>query len=81
MNIKSPAKGIKHQMAEFLGRPVEDLGDHVLLTDLVVESFMLVEMVIGLQEACGERFFVQDDLRDVKTVGDLALLFEGQRHS
>ena len=81
MSTKIHMNGIKHKMAEFVGRPVEDLADHVLLTDLVVESFMLVEMVIGLQEAYGERFFVQDDLRDVKTVGDLVLLFEGQRQS
>ncbi len=80
MSTKSQVNGIKQKMAEWLGRPVEDLEDHVLLTDLVVESFMLVEMVIGLQESYGERFFVQDDLRDVKTVGDLVLLFEGQRH-
>ncbi len=81
MKIKSDLSEIKCKMAEFLGRPVEDLDDQALLTDLVVESFMLVEMVIGLQEAYGERFFVQDDLRDVKTVGDLVVLFEGQRRS
>jgi len=78
MSMNNQPSGIKQKMAEFLVRPVEDLDDHMLLTDLVEESFMLVEMVIGLQEACGERFFVQDDLRNVKTVGDLVLLFEGQ---
>lgn len=78
MSMKNQPSGIKQKMAKFLVRPVEDLDDHMLLTDLVEESFMLVEMVISLQEACGERFFVQDDLRNVKTVGDLVLLFEGQ---
>jgi acyl carrier protein len=72
---------VREKMAEFLGRPINDLDNHALLADLVVESFMLVEMVIGLQEEFGGRFFVQDDLKDIKTVGDLLMLFEGLVHT
>ena len=57
-------------MARFLNQPVTKLLDETQLTDLVTESFVLVEMVIELQEEFGIRL-VQDDLRDVKTVRHL----------
>ena len=61
---------VKISMARFLNQPVTKLLDETLLTDLVTESFVLVEMVIELQEEFGIRL-VQDDLRDVKTVRHL----------
>jgi acyl carrier protein len=57
-------------LGEALKRPVEDLDDHILLNDLVAESFALIETVINIQEDLNIRL-VQEDLRDVKTVGDL----------
>ena len=64
---------IKEKMASLLKQPVSKLEDGAELTGLVVESFVLIEMVIELQEEFGVRL-VQEDLRDVKTVGDLTTL-------
>ncbi len=61
---------VKQALSVSLKRPVEELEDHILLTDLVAESFALIETVINLQEDLNFRL-VQEDLRDVKTVGDL----------
>ena len=61
---------VKQRMAALLKQPVERLEDGRVLTDLVAESFLLIEMVIQLQEDLHIRL-VQDDLNDVKTVGDL----------
>jgi len=60
-------------MARFLRQPVEKLHDDDVLTDLVAESFVLVELVIQLQEEFGVRFG-QQELQGVKTVGDLTEL-------
>ena len=64
---------IKEKMASLLKQPVSKLDDGATLTSLVVESFMLIEMVIELQEEFEVRL-VQEDLRDVKTVSDLTSL-------
>ncbi len=68
---------VKEKMAAFLKQPASKLGDNMLLTDLVAESFVLVELVIELQEDLGVRF-VQEDLKNVRTVGDLSSLFESR---
>ena len=65
---------VKEQIATFLKQPVSRLQDDTSLTSLVVESFILVEMIIDLQDAFGLRL-VQEDMKDVKTVGDLTQLF------
>ena len=61
---------VKQALGESLKRGFEELEDDILLTDLVAESFALIETVINLQEDLNIRL-VQEDLRDVKTVGDL----------
>ena len=61
---------VKKALGEALKRPIEDLDDEVALVDLVAESFALIETVINLQEDLSIRL-VQEDLRDVKTVGEL----------
>lgn len=61
---------VKARTSSFLKVPLERLGDDVPLVDLVSESFVLVQLVIELQEEFPVRL-VQEDLRDVKTVGDL----------
>ena len=61
---------IKRTLANALGREAAELDDDTTLTDLVAESFALIEAVIALQEDLEIRL-VQEDLRDVKTVGDL----------
>jgi acyl carrier protein len=68
---------VKEKMAAFLKQPASKLSDDMLLTDLVAESFVLVELVIELQEDLGVRF-VQEDLKNVRTVGDLSSLFESR---
>ncbi len=72
MSTENAAKDtrIKKALARSLNREPESLADDVVLIDLVAESFALVETVINLQEELNFRL-VQDDLRDVKTVGDL----------
>lgn len=46
------------------------LMDDAVLTELVNDSFMLIDLVIEMQDEF-DVFLVQDDLKDVKTVGDL----------
>lgn len=70
-------ENVKSKMSSLLKQPASRLEDHVELTSLVAESFVLVEMVIELQEEFGVRL-VQDDLKDVKTVGDLLRLLESK---
>jgi len=67
--VNNEAK-IKQALGNSLERKPEDLDDDTVLKNLVAESFALIETVINLQEDLGIRL-VQDDLRDVKTVGDL----------
>ena len=67
---------VVERIAGFLGEPVEKFGDEAFLTDLVSDSFVLVEMVIELQEEFGV-MFGHEELKDVKTVGDLGRLIEG----
>ncbi len=61
---------IKQALGQSLDRKLEELEDDIVLNDLVAESFTLIETVINLQEELSIRL-VQEDLRDVKTVGDL----------
>ena len=68
---------VKERMAVLLKRPVATLEDATALTDLVTDSFLLVEMVMELQEEFGVRL-VQEDLNHVRTVADLTELFAAQ---
>jgi acyl carrier protein len=63
-------------MAAVLRQPEECLADEALLSDLVEESFALIEMIIEMQEEFGVRAFVQDDFKAVRTVGELIALLE-----
>ncbi len=65
---------VKEKIANFLKQPISRLQDDALLTNLVVESFILVEMIIELQDTFGIRL-VQEDMKDVKNVGQLTELF------
>lgn len=68
---------VKEKMAALLNQPVARLEDATVLTDLVTDSFLLVEMVMELQEEFGVRLF-QENLNHVKTVADLTELFVAQ---
>ncbi len=63
------------RIAALLRFPAERIADETVLTDLVTDSFVLVEMVVELQEEFGVQF-VQEDLGRVTTFGDLAHLVE-----
>jgi acyl carrier protein len=68
-------EAVKRHMALLIRQPVERIDDAARLTDLVAESLLLVEMVIEMQEQLGVRL-VQEDLKDIQTVGELTRLFE-----
>ena len=72
MNTRDQVRKI---MADALGHQVSKIEDAALLTDLVNSSFLLVEMVIELQEEFDIRF-QQSDLADVQSVGELIDLVE-----
>lgn len=62
---------VRSKLAGYLNRPAEKVQYEAALTDLVSDSFRLVEIAIELQEDFGVRL-VQDDLKAIRTVGDLA---------
>ena len=66
---------VRAKIAEFLRHPVEKLQDGTLLIDQVTDSMILVNMVIDLQEDFHIRL-MQEDLKEVKTVGQLLAVFE-----
>ena len=68
---------LRLRMGRFLNVSDAQLADDILLSDLVVDSMLLVNMIIELQEDLGVRI-VQDDLRNVKTVQDLLQVFEAK---
>ena len=65
---------IKAKMAELLSQPVDALGDDIELTSLVNSSFVLVEMIIEMQEEFDVRF-TQQEVTGVITVGQLVKVF------
>jgi acyl carrier protein len=65
------------KMAEVLGHVPESITEDAVLTTLVSSSFVLVEMVIELQEEFGVRF-QQVDMNGVTTVGQLLKLIENR---
>ena len=68
---------VRAKIAEVLGHETEVIVDDAVLTDLVNNSFMLVEMVIELQEEFDVRF-QQADMNEVKTVGALIDLVDSR---
>lgn len=68
---------VKVKIAEFLKVPADELREDMVLSNLIADSFMLVELVIELQDIC-EVHLQQEDLKDIKTLGDLAGLIEGR---
>ncbi len=61
---------IMTRMAEVLGVPGSRVRPEVVLTDLVSDSYRLVEMAIELQDDY-DVIFTQADLSGVTTVGEL----------
>lgn len=73
----SNKEAVRGKMAEVLGHSPKVTTDDTVLTDLVNSSFLLVEMVIELQEEFEVRFH-QADMNEVKTVGDLLELVDSR---
>jgi acyl carrier protein len=71
------ADNVKAKMSSLLRQPISKLQDDAVLTDLVTQSLLLIEMVIELQEEFNVRL-VQDDLKSVRTVGDLTRLIQSK---
>ncbi len=73
----SNKEAVRGKIAEVLGHSPEVTTDDAVLTDLVNSSFLLVEMVIELQEEFEVRF-QQADMNEVKTVGELLELVDSR---
>jgi len=73
----SNKKRVRGKIAEILGHTPQIVVDDVVLTDLVNSSFLLVEMVIELQEEFDVRF-QQVDMNEVATVGQLLDLVDSR---
>lgn len=61
---------VREKIAEILGHEPGKIADDAVLTDLVNNSFLLVETVIELQEEFDVRF-QQADISQVTSVGQL----------
>ena len=68
---------IREKMVEVLGHESSAIEDDAELASLVNSSFVLVELVIELQEEFDVRFN-QADMNDVSTVRDLIKLIENR---
>jgi acyl carrier protein len=67
------SQDIKQQLAEFTKIPVERIEDDAAITDLVSDSFMLVEMLLLLQDHFAIEL-EQEDLEEVISVSQLVNL-------
>ena len=66
----SVQQSVRNKISQILKQPIASVRDDVILTDLVRESFVLVELAIELQEDYDVQFG-QDDLNTVRTVADV----------
>lgn len=69
---------VKTRISEILNVPLERVTDSVALQDLVIDSFILIDMVIDLQNTFQVRLN-QEDLIPVKTVGDLLTVLNSKK--
>lgn len=78
MTTTTTADDIRRHIGELLRVPDERVALEVELTDLVNDSFVLVEMAVSLQEDY-DVFFRQSDLEGVRTVADVVELVLSRR--
>ena len=69
---------VLQRVAATLGVPNERVTPEAVLTDLVNDSFRLVELAIEVQEDFNV-IFTQSDLKAVRTIADLATLIAARR--
>ncbi len=65
------------KLAELLQQPEARVTDAAVLADLALDSFALVDVVIEFQDHLGIRFD-HEDLRGIRTVGDLLQRIEAK---
>ena len=68
--IMTNRENVREKIAEVLGHEPGKIADEAVLTDLVNNSFLLVETVIELQEEFNVRF-QQADINEITSVGQL----------
>jgi acyl carrier protein/4'-phosphopantetheinyl transferase EntD len=68
---------IARHISTLISVPVERLGPDSTLAELVPDSFVLVEVAMDLQEEY-DVILSQDDLREIRTLGDLAGLIRAR---
>ena len=71
---------ITERISQTLSIPVERLKPETTLKELAADSFLLVEMVVDLQEEFGTTFG-QADLLAVTNLGELADLIQAHSRS
>jgi acyl carrier protein len=69
-----PTQQVRALIAGFVKCDPSTLGDDLVLRDLVTDSFRLIELVMTLQESL-DVIVSQEDLVNVRTVGDLIAVF------
>jgi len=74
--MKTTREQIRGRIAEIIGQPLDRIQDQVQLANLVISSFLLVELIIDLQDEFEVRFG-QAEMQDVITVGQLLDLYTG----
>jgi len=70
---------VKDKIAAFLKISADDLQEGTVLSNLIADSFMIVELMIELEETCGARL-QQEDVKHVKTLGDLTSVVASLSH-
>ncbi|HZM67857.1 MAG TPA: acyl carrier protein [Nakamurella sp.] len=78
--MSAPVGEVVGRIAEVLRRPVAAVQFDTELAAIAPDSFVLVEMVIELQDEFGVRF-EHDDMAGLRTVGDVVALVERRRVS
>jgi acyl carrier protein len=73
MRLTRTADEVPTMIADLLRLPADRVRDDTELTALITDSFMLVELIIDLQEELGVRFG-QEDVQRVRTVADIVAL-------
>ncbi len=68
-------KEIKQKIAQFTKLPMDSITDDKEITELVSDSFMLVELLLSIQEQF-QIELEQEDLEQVITIGELLELIE-----
>ena len=72
--MKTTREQVRGRIAEIIGQPLDRIQDQEQLTNLVTSSFLLVELIIDLQDEFEVRFG-QAEMQDVKNVGQLLDLY------